>query len=207
VKGPRRTHVFFDVGGVLGTNGWDREQRRAAADRFALDAAQLDLRHKEIVAAWEEGRVSWDEYLDFTVFDAPHDFSRDEFKAYVLGLSEPFDGSVAVARALRARGDLRLCTLNNESAELNAHRIARFELRPLFDAFCSSCWLGVRKPERAMYTRSLAIGGAEPAAALLVDDREQNLAPARALGMSTIHFESPLQLRSALAALGLLEPA
>jgi hypothetical protein len=32
------THVFFDIGGVLGTNGWDRHERAKAVSRFALDA-------------------------------------------------------------------------------------------------------------------------------------------------------------------------
>src|SRR5437868_5774171 len=30
------THVFFDIGGVLETNGWDREQRAAVRKHFAL---------------------------------------------------------------------------------------------------------------------------------------------------------------------------
>ena len=33
------THVFFDIGGVLGTNAWDHEQRARAAERFGLDLA------------------------------------------------------------------------------------------------------------------------------------------------------------------------
>ena len=39
-------HVFFDIGGVLATNGWDREQRKIAIEKFQLDEAedvQLDV--------------------------------------------------------------------------------------------------------------------------------------------------------------------
>jgi FMN phosphatase YigB (HAD superfamily) len=43
---------------------------------------------------------------------------------------------------------------------------------------------------------------ADPARSVFVDDREQNLAPARALGMKTIHFENAQQLAGALADLG-----
>ena len=200
------TRAFFDIGGVLGTNGWDREQRLSAATRFALDPGELDLRHKEVVGAWEEGRMSWDEYLDFTVFWAERPFPRARFREYVLSLSEPFEASVALARELAAAGRVRLYTLNNESAELNAYRIARFGLAPLFAAFCSSCWLGIRKPERAMYVRALAIAGASAEDSLFIDDREQNLAPARALGMATVRYEGDRQLRRALAELGVLDP-
>ena len=181
------THLFFDIGGVLGTNGWDREQRRAAATHFSIDPESLDRRHKEVVAAWEEGRMPWDEYLDFTVFHDARPFGRDEFKQFVLALSQPFEQSVAAARRLREQGTL-IYTLNNESDELNRHRIARFGLAPIVHGFLSSCWLGVRKPARAIYERALAITSADPASSLFVDDREQNLSPAHALGMRTMQF-------------------
>ena len=203
---PGAARVFFDIGGVLGTNGWDREQRRAAAGHFALDPEELDRRHKEVVASWEEGRMTWDEYLDFAVFSTPRAFSVDEFKAYALALSQPFDDALAVARDLAAAGRARLYTLNNESSALNVHRIRRFGLRPLFAAFCSSCWLGARKPERAMYARALAIAGAEPNESVFVDDREQNLAPARALGMRALLYRGADALRADFAELGLLQP-
>src|ERR1043165_9718318 len=68
------THLFFDIGGVLGTNGWDREQRATGAAQCELDG-EFESRHGEIVAEWEIGRVSLDEYLDFAVFYCPRTFS------------------------------------------------------------------------------------------------------------------------------------
>ena len=43
---------------------------------------------------------------------------------------------------------------------------------------------------------------AEPAASVFIDDREQNLEPARALGMQTIRFTDAVRLRQELAGLG-----
>ena len=51
------THVFFDVGGVLGSNGWDREQRARAVARFALDP-DFEHRHHEVVGSLETGAMS-----------------------------------------------------------------------------------------------------------------------------------------------------
>ena len=62
------THVFFDIGGVLGSNGWDHEQRERAASHFGLDLADLTERHQETVGTLEAGRMSLDEYLDCVVF-------------------------------------------------------------------------------------------------------------------------------------------
>jgi putative hydrolase of the HAD superfamily len=197
--------VLFDIGGVLGSNGWDREQRTAAAERFQLDADDLQYRHEETVGAWESGQISLDEYLDVTVFCSPRSFSRDDFKRFMLGLSEPWPESIAVARDLAQTRGPRLATLNNESAEMNVYRIERFGLRDIFPVFFSSCWMGVRKPTQQIYTRALGMAQADPRKTLFIDDRRQNLTPAAALGMMTIQFASAERLRTSLQAHGLLK--
>jgi putative hydrolase of the HAD superfamily len=93
-------------------------------------------------------------------------------------------------------------TLNNESVELNLYRIERFGLRDIFEAFFSSCWLGCTKPSRRIYELALAISQAPPERAVFIDDRGPNLAPARALGMRTVHFTTGERLAGQLAALG-----
>jgi len=199
--------IFFDIGGVLGSNGWDREQRGEATTKFGLDAEDFQYRHEETIGAFESGQISLDEYLDVTVFWRQRDFSHDEFKGFMFALSTPWPDSLDVVRRLRqgVRGRatrVRLATLNNESRELNQHRIRLFGLCELFDVFFSSCWLGVRKPTREIYERVLGMTQVNPASSVFVDDREQNLAPARALGMHTIHFTSAQQLAHSLADLG-----
>jgi putative hydrolase of the HAD superfamily len=89
-------------------------------------------------------------------------------------------------------------TLNNESDELNLHRIRTFGLRDIFYAFFSSCWLGVRKPSRTIFDRALNIAQVQAPDVLFVDDREQNLIPARALGFETHHYTSATLLEREL---------
>jgi putative hydrolase of the HAD superfamily len=199
--------LFFDIGGVLGSNGWDREQRAEAVAYFGLDAEDFQYRHEETVGAFESGQISLDEYLDVTVFWQQREFSRDEFKKFMFSLSKPWPESLDVVRWLRQniRGRptrVRMATLNNESRELNEYRIRLFGLCELFDVFFSSCWLGVRKPTRQIYERVLGMTQAAPQHSVFVDDREQNLAPARALGMKTILYTSADELASALSELG-----
>jgi len=196
------THLFFDVGGVLGSSGWGNEPRARAVGRFGLDAAEFDRRHREVVGPWEEGQLSLVEYLDSTVFDTPRPFTRDDFTAFMYAQSQPYPETIEIARALGAAGRFRLMTLNNESAELNAYRLERFGLAPIFTAFFSSCWLGAAKPARRIYDLALAIAQAEPAHSVFIDDREQNLEPARALGMRVVRFMDAVTLRRELAALG-----
>jgi putative hydrolase of the HAD superfamily len=196
------THLFFDIGGVLGTNGWDHEQREQAFARFGIDKASFEDRHKEIVASLEEGRISLDEYLATTVFHQPRRFTPDELKAFIFSLSAPYTDSIALARALAGTGKWRMATLNNESEELNRHRLRLFGLRDIFGVCYSSCWLGVLKPARRIYELALAMSQAEAGSSVFVDDRERNLAPAAALGMTTILYTGAAQLRADLAAHG-----
>lgn len=196
------THVFFDIGGVLGTNGWDRHERARAVERFGLDADDFQRRHEDAVGTFEAGKMTLDEYLDDTVFFEERRFTRDDFKAFMRAQSEPFTDSIQVARELAAARRHVLMTLNNESAELNVHRLRAFGLVPLFAAFFSSCWVGAVKPARRIYEVARDMSQAEPARSVFIDDRPQNLAPAAALGMRTILFEDAAQLRRDLAALG-----
>ena len=196
------SHVFFDIGGVLGSNGWDREQRAAAAQHFDFDGAELEDRHGEAVAMLEQGRMPLDEYLRCTVFYRPRPFEPAEFKAYMLAQSTPFPETIDLARALARTGRYRLMTINNESAELNRYRLEQFGLRDIFITFFSSCWVGILKPARRIYEVALAMSQAEPEGSVFIDDRERNLEPARALGMRTIRFTDALRLRQELAALG-----
>lgn len=196
-------HIFFDIGGVLATNGWDRTQRRAAVERFKLDPEDFQLRHEEIVGPLEEGHVSLDEYLEFTIFSGRRDFSREEFKEFIFAQSKPHPETIEIARQVAAGCKYWVMTLNNESDELNRHRITQFGLDEIFDAYLSSCWLGLRKPTRKFYDRALSIAQARPEQSLFIDDREQNLMPAHSLGMRTILYQSGSQLRAELGNFGI----
>lgn len=196
------TALFFDVGGVLLTNGWDRTTRRQAAERFHLDWDTLEERHELVVADFETGRISLDEYLEHTVFHDPRPFSREEFKAYFFAQSQPDPDALSVAADLARARKYLTATLNNESAELNAYRIQHFHLRDYFMVFFTSCYLGLRKPDPRIYRLAVDLTQRDPEECVFVDDRPLNVESARRVGMRAIRFENAAQLRRELAALG-----
>lgn len=200
------TTLFWDLGGVLLSNGWDREQRARAVEHFGLDGDEFDDRHREIVGALETGRCTLDEYLRATVFFRPRPFGEAEFREFMQAQSEAFPGNLEIVDRLRASNRFLLATLNNESRELNRVRIERFGLRDRFSAFFTSSFLGVMKPAVEIFRVALEVTQRDPAEALFIDDRGQNLEPARALGMRTLHFrgeQGPEVLVGELAALGI----
>jgi len=62
------TTLFLDVGGVLLTNGWDHHARRRAAKNFKLDWTEMEDRHRLTFETHEEGKITFEEYLNQVVF-------------------------------------------------------------------------------------------------------------------------------------------
>lgn len=192
--------LFWDIGGVLLTNGWDREQRADVLARFGLDVADFSERHKLAAPELELGRMSLAEYMAQTVFHTPRDFTPDAFRAAMEAESQPHAGALALARDLGARH--RMYALNNEGRDLNEHRIATFGLQDVLLGFFTSCYLGVMKPNPAIYRLALDLAHVRPQEAVMIDDRAQNAEAARSVGMHALRYENAAQLRAELAALG-----
>lgn len=184
------SHVFFDLGGVLATNGWSSAQRALAMQHFGIEAAMED-RHDAVAHAFETGALALDAYLDAVVFDRPRAFSRDAFWAFVQAQSRLHPDVVAIAQGLRAAHPaVRVWTMNNENEALHVYRVDAFGLAGWMDGFAASCWLGAAKPEALFFRRALGVAGAEAGRSLFFDDRPENVAAARTTGLDAVHFSA-----------------
>lgn len=196
------TALFWDVGGVILSNGWDRAARAEAAKKFGLDWEDFQDRHELASPAFETGQITLDTYLQRTVFYRKRAFTREEFIAFIFAQSEEYPESRAILSALAQTRKYLLATINNEPRELNIRRIEQFNLRRDFEAFFSSCFVHIRKPDEAIYRLALEVTQRRPEECLFIDDRALNLECARQMGMRTIHFENAAQLRQDLQANG-----
>jgi putative hydrolase of the HAD superfamily len=199
---PRISALLWDVGGVILSNGWDHEARRAAAQRFGLDAVDFERRHDRSVRDLETGRIDWATYLSATVFEVPRSFSPEEFRAFVWERSTLYAPAFACARDLRQRGRYVMAALNNESRELNDYRIDRFRLTDIFEVFLSSCYTGRLKPEPEAFRHALDVLHCPAGECLFLDDRPENVDAAAALGLRTLRVGAADRLREDLLALG-----
>jgi len=199
---PEIKALFWDLGGVLLSNAWDRTQRAQALQKFQLDEIEFHDRHEMLVSSFERGKITLEEYLDRTVFYRERPFTRDQFKSFMYSLSQPDAEALNLARALAKSGKYLMSTINNESRELNVYRIETFKLREIFRLFVSSCYVGLRKPEVGIYQLALDITQQMPEESCFIDDRALNLESAAKLGMRTIRMESARQLQVELASLG-----
>jgi putative hydrolase of the HAD superfamily len=199
---PNVTAIFSDVGGVLLTNGWDRNSRHKLVERFHLDWEEFEDRHELVSTGLETGQLSLDHYLDRTIFYRPRDFTHQDVRDFMFARSQANADAFALFARLAESRRYFLATLNNESRELNLYRIERFSLRNYFTAFFSSCFLGVMKPNEAIYRLALDISRRDPAESVFIDDRPLNLECAARLGMRTVLFKNAAQLERDLEAAG-----
>lgn len=188
---------------MLATNGWDHNERKAAAQRFGFDLVEFESRHEFLAAALDTAQLTLDQYLERTVFYRERPFTRESFREFMLGQSKPYAETLRLMERIAAPGKYLLATLNNESLELNAHRIASFGLRGIFKLFLSSCYVGLRKPDAAIYQLALRLTQQEPSRCVFIDDRALNLECAGREGMKTIQFRNAVQLEQDLRALGI----
>jgi putative hydrolase of the HAD superfamily len=194
--------IFFDIGGVLGTNGWDHVSRKRAAAHFNLKWESLEALHDKYAEALDTGKISLQDYVEKVACAESKAFSAQEFIAFMQNESQPDQDTVKLATDISRSKKYFLATLNNESPELNDYRIDKFGLAPIFNAFFSSGYLGVRKPDAKIYEITLAVSHKTAQSCVFIDDREGNLEVPKALGMTTIKFTSADQARSALSELG-----
>ena len=164
------TTLFVDVGDVLLTNGWDNRARRQAAREFKLDWAEMEKRHGLVFESHEEGKLTFEEYLDWVVFYEKRTFTRNKFRDFMFAQSKPSPRLIELVTKLKLRHDLKVVVISNESREVNAYRIRTFKLDRIIDTFISSCFVHLRKPDAAIFRLAMDISQTPPAQAIFIDN-------------------------------------
>lgn len=197
------TTLFLDVGGVLLTNGWDHHARRRAAKHFKLDWAEMQERHELNFETHEQDKISFREYLDRVVFWQKRPFTRAEFRQFMFAQSKPYTEMIELVRNLKAKCGLKIAVVSNEARELNAYRIRQFRLAVFVDAFISSCFVHLRKPDADIFRLALDIAQAPARQIVYIENTPLFVQVAEGLGIRSILHTDYQSTRAKLAAFGL----
>ncbi len=100
---------------------------------------------------------------------------------------EPFADLWQILPALKGR--CKLAVINNGNALAKVYWDAKFDFG-LFDVFISSAQEGLRKPDARIFLLTCRRLATEPKRCLFMDDSEENVAAAAALGMATIWWKN-----------------
>jgi putative hydrolase of the HAD superfamily len=175
--------LFFDVGGILLTNGWGHESRKVAAKKFGLDYEEVNALHNFIFNVYEIGSITLDDYLDTVIFNEPRDFTREDFKEFIYAQSVELPDMLAWLKAWKKDSGFRIISINNEGKELNDYRVEKFKLGECFDAFISSCEVKMRKPDPGIFKLAMGIAQVSEKQCVYFDDRMMFVTTAQKLGI------------------------
>ncbi|MDB5024421.1 MAG: family hydrolase [Mucilaginibacter sp.] len=193
--------LFFDIGGILLTNGWGHESRKEASEKFGLDYDEVNALHNFIFNVYEIGSITLDEYLDTVVFNRPRDFAREDFKEFIYRQSTELPGTLQWLKEWKKECGFRIISINNEGRELNDYRVKKYKLHDCFDAFVSSCEVGMRKPDPGIFKLAMGIALATPQQCVYFDDRIMFVKAAQKLGIRSFQhtgFESTKKILESL---------
>lgn len=197
------TTLFLDVGGVLLTDGWDHHARRRAATHFKLEWAEMETRHQINFDTYEEGKLTSDEYLARVVFYKKRPFTRAQFRRFMFTQSKPHPEMIELVRKLKAKYGLKIIVVSNEARELNAYRIRTFKLDGFADAFISSCYVHLRKPDADIFRLALDIAQTPTRQVVYIENTAMFVEIAESLGIRSILHTDPRSTCAKLASFGL----
>lgn len=166
--------LFFDVGTTLvdETAAYDRRAREMLAGT-GISFAAFDERRRAFARQGKDGNAEAIRFFGLAKTPWPGEEER---------LYPDVSGTL---QRLRAQG-YRLGIIANQAPGLS-ERLKAWGLEDLFDVVVSSAEAGVSKPDRAIFARALALAKCRPEQAVMIGDRPDNdLIPARELGMGTV---------------------
>ena len=197
------TTLFLDVGEGLLTDAWDHLARRRAAKHFELKWSEMEERHALVFETQEEGRMTFQEYLDWVVFYRKRSFTRSQFRDFIFAQSKPYPGMIELIARLKFRHGLKIVVVSNESREMNAYRIRAFKLDRLVDTFISSCFVHMRKPDVNIFRLALDVAQTTPARIVYIDNTPMFVQIAEGLGIRSILHVNLKSTCAKLASFGL----
>ena len=198
--------IFWDMGGVVLTNGWDRNQRTRVLSRLNVDLGAYEEVQERANYYWERGLITARDFFAQTVLmpNPQLDLTFDLLWPQVCAESKVLHPEcLDMLAELKDQRKFRLATLNNESRELNEYRLDAFKLRSLFDYFICSGYVHEMKPLAGIYLSAIDISGFEARTGLFIDDKKENCEAAEACGLNAIQFQSPMQLCEAFKEYGI----
>jgi len=154
--------------------------------------------------ALERGEITEAEFRDRIHPHLEYGFDLARLRELYFERLDPNRDMIEFIRVLRGRG-VRAALLTNNVREWEPLWRAKLpEIDELFELVVDSAFVGLRKPDPAIFELTLErLGGVGPEQCVFVDDLDVNCEAARALGMAAVRFETAAQaipeIESALA--------
>jgi epoxide hydrolase-like predicted phosphatase len=195
--------IIFDLGGVLFTNG-TKNFSEHLAEKYQVDVekAKAILDKSKIGNAYRMGKITreafWDTVKKELELTEHIDVLEQKWIDVYILIEETRDIIFKLSKKYK------VYFLSDNVKERVEAIDKKYNFRAWFHGGVSSHEVGIRKPHPDIYTIALKKTGFSADEVLFIDDKENNLTPAKELGMQTLLFETPEKLEKDLQSLTLL---
>jgi putative hydrolase of the HAD superfamily len=195
-----RDVLICDFGGVLTTplqEGFLAYQEESGVSLEALGTAMARASEEHgdhPLFVLERGEITEVEFRERIARHLEDGFDLSRLRTLYFERLEPNRPMIDFIRGLRGRG-VRAALLTNNVREWEPLWRAKLpEIDELFELVVDSAFVGLRKPDPAIFTLTLdRLGGVKPARCVFVADLDVNCEAARVLGMAAVRFETARQ--------------
>lgn len=197
--------IIFDLGGVL----LDWNPLYVYDDNYFSDQEKRDYFFSKVCTGeWNEEQDAGKPISDatqelVTKFPEWEKPIRDFYGRWTEMLRGHIPETVEILRILKQSGKYKLYALTNWQAELFQIALVRHAFLYWFDGRLVSGVEKTRKPFPEFYQLLLTRYNIDPSTAIFIDDNLRNVQAGEAMGIKSIHFQSPEQLAAALKELGI----
>jgi 2-haloacid dehalogenase len=197
--------IIFDLGGVL--IDWNP---RYLYRKILKDEDQVTWFLENVCTSeWNDQQDAGRSFEDATrALIATHPEWEEAISAWYGRWQETITGSipgtVEILKKIKQANQHRLYALTNWSAQTFPWALDNFEFLHWFEGIVVSGVEKTRKPFPEFYQILFNRYKIDPATALFIDDNIKNIEGAKAIGLPSIHFKSPDQLKDELTRLGVV---
>jgi putative hydrolase of the HAD superfamily len=204
MRNSRFRALYSDIGGVLGTNGWDTNLRKRMADHFGCELDPIESRHHLMFDSYERGYMSFESYLEYVFFNVPRPFTLEEVRAYTYNASTAWPENIEFIGRVKRDNGLKLGLISNEGRGITEHRVGKFGLRELADFMVISHYVHFRKPDLEIWRLALNLAQVTAEESIYIDDRQMFVDVAREMGFKAFQHTSLENTRTELRKLDLI---
>ncbi|MDD1780217.1 HAD family phosphatase [Enterovibrio sp. ZSDZ35] len=197
-------NIIFDIGNVMVrwspaeiarlTFGDDEQSRHKAETIFRSDT-WLALNRGELTES--EAKA------DIIALSGISETEADALFYYIKETQIVLYGSVQLLKAAKSAG-YKVFALTDNVHEIVSHLQTRYDFWALFDGEVVSAEEGCLKPCADIFNRLAEKYGVTPEESVFLDDVQQNVDGAKAVGFEAIVFVNTTQARRALSTLGVM---
>ena len=203
--------LISDVGGVLTSPLQEgflayQEESGVSLEELGMAMARAAAEHGDHpLFVLERGEITEIEFRDRIERHLEAGFDLVRLRSLYFERLNPNERMIEYVRELRDRGVRRALLTNNVREWEPLWRSKLPEVDELFEVVVDSAFVGLRKPDPAIYELTLErLGGVAAEDCVFVDDLELNCEAARALGMRAVRFvdaeQAVPEIEAALAA-------